>query len=95
MTTTVTLAQTMDARAARIMKRKAFDEVLNEVWAFVLGYYQDKGYMPTGIEIAERFTNRQTGKKKTRQWAWFCLAELERRGKIKIIKNKHRGIQLI
>lgn len=77
------------------MKRKPLEEVLQGVWAFVLGYYQDKGYMPTQVEIAERFTNRETGKKKTRQWAGFCLAELERRGKIKITKNKHRGIQLI
>ena len=77
------------------MTRKPFEEIVNEVWAFVLGYYQDKGYMPTRSEIAGNFTNKQTGNKKTRQWAHLCLAELERQGRIQIIKNKLRGIQLI
>lgn len=59
-----------------------------QVKAYILGYYTDRNYMPTQREIADYFG-------KTRQWADFCLGELERMGHIKIEKGKMRGIFLI
>ena len=69
-------------------QRLPIQKVVQDVWAYILGYYQDNGYMPTLEEIGREFD-------KTKQWADLCLAELEKQGKIKVIPNKHRGIQLI
>ena len=67
------------------MKRTPFEILTQDVWAYVLGYFNDNGYMPARAEIAARFS-------KSRQWAHYALVELERQGKLKLLPNKHRGI---
>ncbi|MCH7541555.1 hypothetical protein IH981_02125 [Patescibacteria group bacterium] len=69
------------------MTRIPISKVALDVWAYILGYYTDNGYMPTLSEIATNFN-------RTSEWARLCLKELEKQGKIKITPRKHRGILL-
>jgi len=58
-----------------------------DVWSYLLGYFEDNGYMPTLFEIAQRFDI-------CREWARQLVLELERQGKVKVVPNKHRNIVL-
>jgi len=58
-----------------------------EVWAYLLGYFEDNNFMPTLQEIGDRFG-------KSRQWADQVVAELERQGHIKTDPRKLRGITI-
>ena len=49
--------------------------------------------MPTLEEIAEEFSTRTHSY--TKEWARFCLKELQAQKKIKVLRYKHRGIELI
>lgn len=69
--------------------RRPLSAIADDVWAYILGYYTDHKYMPTLTEISLNF------EKKSKSWASNCLEELERQGKIKIDRYKHRGIELI
>ena len=75
------------------MARIPFSKVALDVYAYILGYYTDNGYMPTCPEIATKFSTPEHSY--TKEWARFVLKELARQKKIKINKYKHRGIQLI
>ena len=59
----------------------------NNVYPYIVDYYNKYGYMPTLEEIGGEF-------EKTKQWARSCLQHLEEKGKIRIIKSKLRGIEL-
>lgn len=76
-----------------VMKRVPIQETAKKVFAFILGYYGDYEYMPTLSEIAEHFSTRD--KKYSRQWADYCLKELVREYKIKVVSRKHRGIKIV
>lgn len=69
------------------MNRKPISGIALDVWAYVLGYFQDNQYMPTHGEIAQRFG-------KSHEWARLCLLELQRQKKLRVVPNKHRGIIL-
>ncbi len=75
------------------MARLPFSKVVEKVWLYLLGYYSKKGYMPTLEEIAEEFSTRTHSY--TKEWARFCLKELQAQKKIKVLRYKHRGIELI
>lgn len=75
--------------------RVPISKVALQVYGYLLGYIQDNGYSPTHGEIANHFTNPATGDVYTTAWASYCLKELERQGKIKLLENKHRGIELL
>lgn len=64
-----------------------------EVYAYIFGYYQIEGYMPTLQEIADHFALLR-GRKYTAQWAHIVIKYLEKQGKVKVDKKKSRGIEL-
>ena len=74
------------------MARLPLSKVAEDVWAYILGYYTDNGYMPTLGEIAGNFT--KDGNTYSKEWARLCLKELQKQGRIKITPRKHRGITL-
>jgi hypothetical protein len=79
---------------AKRKPRVPISKVADKVYEFLLGYYADNGYMPTQLEIAQHFTNPATREVYTSVWASYCLRELEKQGRIKLLVNKHRGIVL-
>ncbi len=74
------------------MSRKPISKVAEGVWAYILGYYTDNGYMPTLGEIADNFS--KNGSTYSKEWARLCLKELQKQGRIKITPGKQRGITL-
>jgi len=74
------------------MAREPLSKVAQGVYAFILTYRDDNGYMPTLGEIAGNFT--RDGNAYSNEWARLCLKELEKQGKIKVEFAKHRGILL-
>ena len=73
------------SRAEKFKKRK------RELWAYLLGYYVDWGFMPLLKEIAEEAFKPA---KLTREGARYILKGLEKEGKIEILEKKKRGIVL-
>lgn len=59
-----------------------------QVYAFILRFYEDNKYMPALSEIGEYFG-------KTKMWAKMVLADLHKQKKIRVFPGKHRGISLI
>lgn len=74
------------------MARLPISKVAEDVWAYILGYYQDEGYMPTLGEIADNAG--KDGITYSKEWARLCLKELQKQGRIEIDPGKHRGIKL-
>ena len=66
----------------------------NKIYIYILGYYNDNDYFPTLQEIANNFTNKNTGETYTKEWARQMCNELVKQGKITIDKRKWRGIRL-
>ena len=73
-------------------RKEKFKKRERQLWAYLLGYYVDWDFMPTLKEISE---NAFGGVKLTREGARYILKGLETDGRIKIIKRKRRGIELI
>lgn len=70
------------------LKQTERKKIKSDIWYFVLGYYNDNGYMPTYEEIGENSGH-------SKQWAMLWLRELEKDGKIKIDKGRYRAIRLV
>lgn len=76
------------------ISRLPFQKVVQEVWAYILGFDADNGFAPTLLEIAHQFTNKQTGTVYSRHWAWLCVRELQRQGKVNVRPKQLRGIEI-
>ena len=64
------------------------------IYPYLLGYFQDNGFMPTLSEIAT-FIKQKTGIGVSRQMVVNYLREIEKQGKIKVAPGKLRGIILL
>jgi len=74
--------------------RMPVHETLSELRQYLWGYFADNNVAPTQLEIAEHFSSKRGGNYST-QWAGYMLRELEAAGIIKLIPNKHRGIEIV
>lgn len=73
--------------------RVPMHQTTRELWAYLLGYLADNEVAPTAREIAEHFSEVR-GATYSTEWARYALKALEEKGLIKLIPNKHRGIEL-
>jgi len=74
--------------------RMPYSKTADEVWSFLLGYFEDNGYMPTYQEIADNLMKvRKTYY--TKQGVRLILLKMEREGRIKLNRYKLRSIELI
>jgi hypothetical protein len=80
----------INATAGRI----PFNRSANEVLSYLMGYFEDNGYMPTRSEIAAHMS-RKRDRTYTSEWARWVLAHLERQGRVRIDTRRHRGIVLM
>ena len=64
------------------------EERKSDIWAFILGYWEDRKYTPTLNEIGWYFG-------KSRQWAQYFVKQLEADGKVKVVPHRIRGIVVL
>ena len=78
----------------KVEKPKGNLTMPNEIWGYLLGYFEDNKFMPTLEEIAIYFNNIN-GTNHGREWARHHLKQLVKDGRVRIDKHKTRGIKLI
>lgn len=74
--------------------RKPFDANANDVMAYLMGYFEDNGFMPTRREIAATI-GLLRGRTYTTEWARLMLLHLQKNGRVIIDPHRHRGITLV
>lgn len=74
----------------RIPLAKSGEEVL----AFLMGYSDDYGYMPTQAEIAT-YMGKRRARTYSVSWVKYILEYLEGMGRISVASHKLRGIVII
>ena len=75
------------------MEKQGLNNQEQNTWIYLVGYLQDHGYMPLTREIADYFTTRDD--RVSDQLIQYRLKSLEKKGWIKLVPLKKRGIILL